>query len=138
MSSKGWMLVVVMGASLACGGIEGLVDDALKDVATKAIEGEGGDAPAAAEAAAEPAAAAPAAAGGGGNAAACQKYIEAYNAAPCMASAKMDAATICNPALDQMPCDVSKYFLCMAENTKCNGPIPDLAGTAGCGQPVCQ
>jgi hypothetical protein len=127
---KRWMLAVVVGSSLACGGLQTMVEEAME-----------GEAPVTAPAPAveaEVAPAAPAAGGGGGsNVAACKKYVETVNAAECMAAAKMDAEMMCNPALDQMPCDLSKYYTCLAENTKCNGPVPDLSGLQGCGAPTC-
>jgi hypothetical protein len=51
---------------------------------------------------------------------------------------KLDASTICSPQLDQMPCDLAPYFNCLAENTKCNGALPDIAGQASCGQATCK
>ncbi len=119
--------------SLACGGMmEGMEIPGMEEPAA-----ERDAAPADAGKAAEPA---PAADAGGakGNAAACRKYIETLNGLACMsAMPKQDPAMVCSDALDMMPCDVSKYYNCMAENSKCNGQIPDMAGTANCGTPTC-
>ena len=120
-------LAVVVVTSLACSNLQSMMTPPAPPPAPVEV---------AEPAPAEPAPAA-AAGGGGGNVAACKKYVEAVNAAPCMSAAKLDPAAICNDALDMMGCDISKYFDCMATNTKCNGPIPDLAGQATCGAPTC-
>lgn len=128
--SKRWILGLVVGTSLACGNVQALVEQATKEAA--------GPAPVSAPAPAAEAEPAPApAAGGGSNVDACKKYVETVNAASCMAAAKMDPAMMCNDALNQMPCDLSKYYNCLTEATKCNGDIPDLSGVAACGAPTC-
>ncbi len=74
--------------------------------------------------------------GGGGNAAACRNYVETYNSLPCMGSIKLKADDICPAMLDQSPIDMTGYYDCMAENSKCNGNIPDLSGVADCKMPT--
>lgn len=71
--------------------------------------------------------------GGGGNAEACRNYIETQNALPCMSKAGivLEYDTICGTTADS-PLDMTGFYNCMAENAKCNGDIPDLAGQGDC------
>lgn len=71
-------------------------------------------------------------AAGAGNQAACQKYVEKHNSQPCLKMAPLDAAQMCIAGLDQSPVNMVARYECMAENTKCNGDIPDLGGIADC------
>jgi hypothetical protein len=121
------VFAVVFG-SLACSGLDQVFRETREGLPAPT------SAPMPADAA--PSAAAPASSGGSGNAAACQKYIERYNGLPCLGGVKVDAASMCT-GQDAMPCDISKYWNCMAENTKCKGAMPDIVGTASCGSPVC-
>jgi hypothetical protein len=122
---RGLAIVVVGVSALACSGMDDLMTDAAPPPAPVEAAPASDPAPSAAPTS------------GGGNVAACTKYIEKYNSLECMGGVKLDAATMCSPSMDQMPCDISKYWNCMAENTKCNGAIPDMSGLQGCGSPVC-
>ena len=74
--------------------------------------------------------------GNSGNAEACKNYVQAYNDMTCIPDAtKLDPATICPDNLDMSPVDMAEYYNCMAENSKCNGDLPDLAGQANCKMP---
>lgn len=70
--------------------------------------------------------------GGGNNVAACKAWLEKQNALPCASMMQMNAADVCPDSLDQTPIDMESYYNCMAENAKCNGDFPDLAGQANC------
>lgn len=71
--------------------------------------------------------------GGAGNAEACRNYVETQNALPCMQKANvvLEYDTMCGAVADS-PLDMSKFYTCMAENAKCDGDTPDLAGQADC------
>lgn len=76
--------------------------------------------------------------GGGGNAdnaAACKRYVEKQNGLECMKMAQLNANDMCPDTLDMSPVDMASYYDCLAENAKCNGEIPDLAGQANCTMP---
>ncbi|MCA9566356.1 MAG: hypothetical protein KC656_00875 [Myxococcales bacterium] len=70
--------------------------------------------------------------GGANNKAACLKWVEKHNSMPCLKVAQLDPESSCPDALDMSPTDMSKMYECQAENTKCNGDIPDLAGMMNC------
>jgi hypothetical protein len=119
MSYKAGLTGWVFAAALACGGGETAPPPAAP------VDPAGAESPEAP------------APGPGGNRAACEAYIAHSNGVSCM-TLKLDASTICSPQLDQMPCDLAPYFNCLAENTKCNGALPDIAGQASCGQATCK
>jgi hypothetical protein len=73
--------------------------------------------------------------GGGENVAACKRYVEKVNGLACMSSVQMNADDICPDALDISTLDMSGYYDCMADNSKCNGDIPDLGGISSCEMP---
>jgi hypothetical protein len=76
--------------------------------------------------------------GGGGydNLAACERYVDAYNGLTCMSAVKLEKSTMCPSNLDLTPTDMASYYDCLAENSKCNGDIPDLAGQMNCSIPT--
>jgi hypothetical protein len=101
----------VLGFGLACSGME-----------VPGMEGDGGGG-----------------GGGGGdydNVGACKRYVEAYNNAACI-PVDLNATDNCPDSLNQTPCDLAKYYDCMASAVKCNGDMPDLTGFSACGSPTC-
>ena len=72
--------------------------------------------------------------GGGGNQAACLEYVEHYNSLACIkkVGATFTPSDMCPPELDITPQDMTGYYNCLKENSKCNGDIPDLAGASSC------
>lgn len=72
---------------------------------------------------------------GADNVAACKTYLEAYNALECVPKEAKLSDSICPDNLNMTPIDMTEYYTCMAENSKCNGDIPDLAGQANCKAP---
>lgn len=78
-----------------------------------------------------------AAGGGGDNAAACRDYVAHYNSLSCVQSVgiEFEADDMCPDALDLNPNDMSGYYQCMIDNSKCNGDIPDMAGAVDCEMP---
>jgi hypothetical protein len=77
-------------------------------------------------------------AGGGGgsyadNVESCRAWVKKQNALSCWpAAAQMNPDEVCPPAINQNPNDMRPYYTCMADNAKCNGNIPDLAGQSSC------
>ena len=64
------------------------------------------------------------------NAAACQAYIDKVNTLSCFKGA---AFTFDCSAFDNTTCDISDYFNCLTDNTKCDAMgIPDQSGTVSC------
>jgi hypothetical protein len=77
--------------------------------------------------------------GGGGaydNVAACRRYVEAYNNAPCT-STDLPVEQQCPDTLNQTECDLASYYDCAVASVKCNGEMPDLTGLQACGSPTC-
>jgi len=99
--------------------LEAAMEDALEE-----LEDEGG-----------------AASGGGGsysdNVDACRGYVEKYNSLSCLKAAGVHLAPgdMCPVALNSSPLDMRAYYSCMADASKCNGNIPDLAGASDCKMP---
>jgi hypothetical protein len=99
---------------------------------------DAGDEPAAVE---EPPAEEPGADAGGGdladNVAACRYYVDRYNGLECLKAAgvQLNADDMCPAALNQSPLDMRAYYKCMADASKCDGPIPDLSGVTDCKMP---
>ncbi|MFH1466075.1 MAG: hypothetical protein ABIO70_16950 [Pseudomonadota bacterium] len=82
-------------------------------------------------------------AGGGGsdladNVAACKYYVEAYNGLSCLKSSgiQLNADDVCPSGLNLSTIDMREYYKCMADNSKCNGNIPDMSGVGGCRMPT--
>ena len=79
--------------------------------------------------------------GGGGsyadNVEACKGYVANYNSLACLKAAgvQLNPDDMCPSALNQSPLDMRDYYTCMADASKCNGNIPDLAGAADCKMP---
>ncbi len=79
--------------------------------------------------------------GGGGsyadNVEACKGYVANYNSLDCLKAAgvQLEANDMCPDALNASPLDMRDYYTCMADASKCNGNIPDLAGAADCKMP---
>jgi hypothetical protein len=73
--------------------------------------------------------------GNADNAPACKRYVEKQNSLACMSMAQLNANDMCPDTLDMSPIDMASYYDCLAENAKCNGDIPDLAGQANCTMP---
>ncbi len=73
--------------------------------------------------------------GGSGNVAACQAWVAHSNSLPCY-PVDFDAAEMCPPALDMTPIDMSSYYQCMIDGSRCNGDIPDMAGASNCTMPT--
>jgi hypothetical protein len=71
------------------------------------------------------------------NVAACKYYVETYNGLSCLQSAgiQLNADDVCSAGLNMSPLDMRDYYKCMADNSKCNGNIPDMAGVSGCTLP---
>ena len=68
--------------------------------------------------------------GGPDNAAACQEYVDKVNTLDCYKSVKF--TTDCS-AYDNTDCDISDYFNCLTDNTKCDAMgNPDSSGTSQC------
>jgi hypothetical protein len=75
--------------------------------------------------------------GMGGNAAnktACEAYVEKYNSLSCLGGTTLPDTTCMGQ--ENNPLDMSEYWTCMAENSKCNGDIPDMAGASNCTMPT--
>jgi len=73
--------------------------------------------------------------GSAGNVAACQAWVEHSNSLPCY-PVNFDAGEMCPASLDMTPIDMSSYYQCMIEGTRCNGDIPDLADAGNCAMPT--
>ena len=75
--------------------------------------------------------------GGSGNSDACRAYVAHYNALSCVQSVgiNFEADDMCPDALNLSSADMSSYYQCMSDNSKCNGDIPDMAGAADCKMP---
>lgn len=70
-----------------------------------------------------------------GNKAACQAWVEHSNSLPCY-PVNFDASEMCPASLDMTPIDMSSYYHCMIEGTRCNGNIPDLSEAGECAMPT--
>jgi uncharacterized lipoprotein NlpE involved in copper resistance len=113
--------------------LEGAMEDAMK---------EGAGTEAGADAGAEAGAEAGAGASAGAtdladNVAACKYYVQTYNGLDCLKSAgiQLNADDVCPSGLNMSPLDMRDYYKCMADNSKCNGNIPDMSGVSGCSLP---
>jgi hypothetical protein len=72
---------------------------------------------------------------GANNVAACQAWVEHSNNLPCY-PVDFDASEMCPAGLDMTPINMSSYYQCMVEGSRCNGDIPDVADAGKCTMPT--
>jgi len=73
--------------------------------------------------------------GSAGNVAACEAWVAHSNNLPCY-PVDFDAAEMCPQSLDMTPIDMSSYYQCMIEGSRCNGDISDMADAGSCSMPT--
>ena len=73
--------------------------------------------------------------GSANNTAACQAWVAHSNSLSCY-PVNFDADEMCPASLDMTPVDMSSYYQCMIEGTRCNGDIPDLDDAGKCIMPT--
>ena len=73
--------------------------------------------------------------GSSGNVAACEAWVTHSNSLPCY-PVDFQASEMCPSSLDMTPIDMTSYYQCMIDASRCNGSIPDMADVSNCSMPT--